>query len=130
MSWLCCLFRASHSLFFSCKSSDLNSRSCSSFSQRKPTTSELHVLLCFYPQCHFHLATSRFFVSPNLYIGFFSFLELSFFCFRYSLTFFGHLLWFYVYFSSNLSVFKKLLIFRDLLGRYFLFLVLFLTCAF
>ena len=34
MSWLCCHSRAFLSLFCSCKSSDLNSRSCSSFSRR------------------------------------------------------------------------------------------------
>ena len=39
MICLCCHFRASLSLFCSCKSSDLSLRSCSSFSRRKPTTS-------------------------------------------------------------------------------------------
>ena len=80
MSWLCCPTRAFLSFFSSCKLSDLNSRHCSSFSRREPTTSELHLLLCFYPQYHFHLAPYVFFfVTPNLPIAFFSFLELSFF---------------------------------------------------
>ena len=56
MSWLCCHSRASLTLFCSSKASDLNSRSCSSFSRRKPITSQLKIQLCFYPQCHFHLA--------------------------------------------------------------------------
>ena len=39
MSLLCCHSQAFLSLFCSCKSSDLNSRSCSSFPRRKLTTS-------------------------------------------------------------------------------------------
>ena len=71
MSWLCCFSRASLSLFSSCKSSDLGLRSCSSLSRRKPTTSELHLLVCFYPQCPFQLAPYVFLspqITPNLSI--------------------------------------------------------------
>ena len=73
------------------------------------------------------------FVSPNLSIAFFSFLELSFFRFRYRLSFlsicFGST---FTCFKSLCNVFKKLLIFRDPhpLGRHLWFLVLFLTSTF
>ena len=59
--------------------------------------------------------SSRFFVFPNLFIGFFSFLELSFFRFRYRLSFlsicFGST---FTFFKSLYNVFRKLLIFREL----------------
>ena len=82
MSWLCCHSRASLSLFCSCKSSNLNSRSCSSFSRWKPTTSYLNFQLCCYPQCHYPLSSRplRYHISPNLSIAFFFwFLEWAFF---------------------------------------------------
>ena len=98
MSWLCCHSRASLSLFCSCKSSDLNSRSCSSFSRRKPITSQIKIQLCFYPQCHFYLAP---YVFMSLQIFPLLFLLISwafFFRFRYDTVFFEYLLRFYVHF--------------------------------
>ena len=73
MSWLCCLSRFSLWLFSFCKSSDLNSRSCPSFSGRKPTTSELHLLHCIYSQCTF--------ISPDLFHCFFLIFWALFFSF-------------------------------------------------
>ena len=40
----------------------------------------------------------RFLISLNLFVSFFSILELSFFRFRFQTVFFDYLLWFYVYF--------------------------------
>ena len=96
MSWLCCHSRASLSLFCSCKSSDLNSRSCSSFFRRKPTTSYVNLQLCFYSQCHLSLTFSCF--SKSFHCFFFLFLEFCFFRFRYQTVFFEYLLRFYVHF--------------------------------
>ena len=108
MSWLCCLSRFSLWLFSSCKSSDLNSRSCSSFSGRKPTTSELHLLHCIYSKCHFHLSRS----FPLLFSHFLSSL---FFVFNIRLSFliicFGST---FTFLKSLYKVFEKLVIFREL----------------
>ena len=89
-------FPSFHSLFCSCKSSDLNSRSCSSFFRRKPTTSYVNLQLCFYSQCHLSLTFSCF--SKSFHCFFFLFLEFCFFRFRYQTVFFEYLLRFYVHF--------------------------------
>ena len=64
----------------------------------KKTTSELHLLFCFYPQCHFHLAPYIFLSFQIFPFFFFSFLELSPFRFQYQTVFFEYLLWFYIHF--------------------------------
>ena len=56
-----------------------------SFLRRKPTTSELHLLICFYSQCHFDL-------SKSFLLLFFSFLNF-FPRFQYKTVFFEYLLW-------------------------------------
>ena len=115
MSWLCCLSRASLSLFSSCQFTNLNSRSCSSLSWRKPNTFELHHLLCCYPQCHSHLAHYVFLslqIFPLIFffiswVSFFSFLLWRSFliiCFGSTLTFF----------RSLYNVIKKLFTSREL----------------
>ena len=82
MSWLCCLSRASLSFFSSCKSSDLSWRSY--FSRKKPTTSKLHLLLCFF-------ITSVTFILPftfSCHSKYFHCFFFSFFlCFRYQTVF-------------------------------------------
>ena len=93
MSWLCCHSRASLSLFCSCKSSDLNSRSCSSFSRRKPTTSYLNLQPVSLSSCSYVFMSLQFF--PLL---FFLIFWASFFHFRYQTVFFEYLLRFYVHF--------------------------------
>ena len=105
MRWLCCLCRVSLSLSRSCKSSDLNSLSCSSFSRRKPTISWLNSLLCFYHQCHIHLAPSIFMSLQIFPLLFFLISRTFFFAFSISDCFF-----FFVFasvlrsLSSNVSV--------------------------
>ena len=87
------------SLFSPSKSYDLNFQSCSSFSQRKPTTSELHPLLWYF------MISVTF--APYVFVSllifpllFFSFFELSFLRSWYQSLFFQYLLPFYVHFLS------------------------------
>ena len=75
MIWLYCLFRDSISLFSSCKSSDLNSRSCSSFCRRKSTTPST----TFLSPVSLSSCSSRFFVSPIFPLAFSNFLNFLFF---------------------------------------------------
>ena len=131
MSRLCYIFRASLVLFSSCKSSDLNSRPCSSFSRTKriktnhiwTTPSSMFLLPVSLSSC-----TSRFLSFQIFSLLFSCFLSFLFFVFDIS---FGSTL---TFFKSLCNVFKKLLIFREishpLLGRHLWFLVLFLTSTF
>ena len=126
MSWLCWLSRTFLSLFSPCKSSDLNSRSCSSLSRRKLSTS---MLLFFYHQCHFHLAHYVFLslqIFPLLFSHFLSFL---FFVFDIKQSFLS-----ICFCSSNLSIrYSRRCSFSESSsprGRYLKLLVLFLTCTF
>ena len=110
MSLLCCHSKAFLSLFCSCKSSDLNSRSCSSFPRRKLTTSELKFQLCFYVQCHFHLAPYVLMSLKIFPLLFFSyFLSFRFFFFDIRLPFLSACFGFTFTFFKSLQVFKKLL---------------------
>ena len=81
-------------IFSLCKSSDLNSLSCSIFSQRKPPTSELHLPLCFLSPVLLSSCPLHFLVSPNFSHFFVFGIRLSFLslCFRFGLL------------SSNLSI--------------------------
>ena len=99
MSCLCCHFRAFFPLFYSCKSSDLNSQSYSSFSSKKINHFLTKPSTLFLSPVSLSSCLLRFHVSPNLSIDcFFLFLELSFFRFRYQTVFFECLLQFYVHF--------------------------------
>ena len=79
MSWLYHLSRVSLSLFSSCKPSDLNSRSCSSFlEENQPRLSKPPTL--FLPPVSLSSCPLRFHVSQNCSIAFFSyFLSFLFF---------------------------------------------------
>ena len=64
----------------------------------KKTTSKLHLVLCFYPQCHFHLAPYVF-LSFQIFPFFFFLISWAFsFFFQYQTVFFEYLLWFYIHF--------------------------------
>ena len=129
MSGLCCFSRASLSFFFPWKSSDLNSRPCSSFSRRKPTASDLHLLLCFLSPVPLSSFPLRFLVSPNLSVAW---------AFFFSFSISSCLFWVSTYvlrsLSSNLPVgslevahFQRAL---NPLGQNFWLFVLFLACTF
>ena len=93
MSWLCSLYRASLSLFFSCKSSDLNLRPCSSFFRIKRIKTY-----------HFWTTPSTMFLSPvSLSYCTSSFLSLQIFplLFSYFLSF---LFWTFFFFLSGQKV--------------------------
>ena len=118
MSWLCCLFRASISLFFSCKSSDLNSWPCASFSRIKRIKSN-HLWTSpstmFLSPVTLSSCTSRFLSLQFFPLLFSHFLSFIFFRFCYTLSFlsicFGSM---FTFFKSLCNVFKKLLILREI----------------
>ena len=94
-----------------------------SFSRRKPTTSQLNLQFCFYPQCHFQLA-SYVFMSLQIFPLIFFLISWAFF-FSFSTS--DCLFWVSASvlcsLSSNLSV-------RSSRSCYLWLLVLFLTCTF
>ena len=99
MSCLCCHFRAFLPLFYSCKSSDLNSLSYSSFFSKKTNHFLTKPSTLFLSPVSLSSCLLRFHVSLNLSIDFFSyFLSFLFFRFRYQAVFFECLLRFYFHF--------------------------------
>ena len=131
MSWLCFLSWAYFLLFSSCKPKftiffKLFLKKTNHF---WTTPSTLFLFPVSLSSC-----SLRFLVSLNLFVSFFSILELSFFRFRYQTVFFDYLLRFYVYilqisllWLQEVAYFQRAL---HLLGPYLWLLVLLLTCKY